>query len=328
MTTHTGADRITADTDKLTEDIHESDSEEDPDTLRLNYYKRNDHSRIAKKRKRQTIGVLILLFIVIIVITVMLIVVELNRQEKIKNNNNDNNNHVFLSQCHYDDNIYPIDSKCGIQKCINNYPLRLFALKYGWNTQLIQTRNESIFEMLQYLDENYKIFPNTLEVINDNNNITQKLNMFYKNMSIELSSIHISIEYFCCYDNNEYNKIINLYNNYNWSEFDIYFENFMCLNLTNMNKTINVLLLNEESQSLMANWTDKFEEYLEYNGIDLLSLPRRNGQPFHSTFAIFNQYNQKMESLSVDTLSYLNEKYSNKWKLLPITFSKRNILFI
>ena len=187
--------------------------------------------------------------------------------------------------------------------------------------------------MLGYLDEHYSIFPNTIELVADNENDgvdhePESNVMKYENMNITLGEVHISIEYFCCYDDNTYQNITKLYQEFVWEEFDIYFGEFMCLNMTDIDKTIYVLLLDEESQKLMSEWTDNFEAYLMENGITLLSKPRRNGQPFHSTFAVFDEYNDELESLSIDTLSYLNDNYGSIWSEIPITFSKDNILFV
>eukprot|EP01084_Bolivina_argentea_P022009 40875_1 len=205
--------------------------------------------------------------------------------------------------CHYADNIYPIDSDCGVQYCINNNINRSFTLTKGWSNKFIYEYNKTVVDMRQYLGNEYNIYPNILDIIH----------------------IHISIEYFCCYSDDEYKFIMDLYNKFEWNTFDVFLEDLMCLNLTDANKTIYVLLLNDKSQELMRNWTDNFEQYIVNNGVQLRSKPRRYGQPFHSTIAIFDIYNENMEKISIDTVTYLNEKYSSLWPSIPITFSKENM---
>ena len=295
------------------QDRDDSDFKEDSNSLQLSF-QRTDKSRQAKKRKRQTIVVLILLFIVIIGIIVMLTSIESAGLNK---------NNSSVTQCHYADTVYPIDNECGVQKCFDNYPLRSFTIRYGWSNELIMERNQTALDMLQYLDMHYQIFPNILEVTNNQSSM-----MKYEDMNITLGAIHISIEYFCCYSDEQYGNIKKLYEEYTWDEFDVYFGDFMCLNMTDINKTIHVLLLDEASQNSMSEWTDNFEAYLIENGVELLSKPRKYGQPFHSTFAVFNEYDRKMEALSVDVVTYLNDKYGSIWNDVPIKFAKDNVEFV
>eukprot|EP01083_Nonionella_stella_P040795 110592_1 len=280
------------------------------------HYQNTEQGRAAKRKQRQTILVLIFLLVLIVAVIIVLVLVE-------KQNANVNDMQTKqLEMCHYADQVYPIDNECGVLTCIDNGIQRSFSLSNGWSQSFINAHNQTSMDMLRYLSENYNVYPNVLDL---NNN--DKQHMIYENHSIALESIHISIEYLCCHDESEYNKIVEVYAGYQWDEFDVYFSHWMCLNLPNTNTTVYVLLLDDVSQALMSDWTDSFEEHLEQNGIQLLSTPRRLGQPFHSTFAVFDAYSEQLEQWSVETLNYLNDKYTytNLWKTMPITFSKDNM---
>ena len=240
--------------------------------------------------------------------------------------------------CHYADSIYPIDSTCGADVCFANGLDRTFSLRYAWDATSLKYRNDTGIDILRYMQINgsdsfvngLPVYPTELEVLNktsSNTNSNDSL-LTFDGVSISLVEIHMSIDYFCCIEESVYENIIRWFGEYDdWEPFDLYFGEFTCLNMTESDQTIDVLLLDDNSQELMRSWTDDFRDYLEVNGIDLTqALPRSEGQPFHLTVAVFDEYNQELESVSVDMINYLNNKYKNVWRQLPFTFSKDNVV--
>ena len=228
------------------------------------------------------------------------------------------------TSCQFADDVYSFDRDCGVHHCFLNMSHKPhIGVHNAWDDELRKLRNDSIYDMLAYMDTTYNELPDTIEYLRFKGNASMDT---YGNKNISVYAAHITLEYLCCYDYNTSLNIINLYNNYSWDPFSIEFDRFICIN-DNTSKNIIVyvsLMLSQESQQLMGNWTTNFETYLQENGVDLLSKPRKDSQPFHSTFAIFNQYNQNLENISVDTVNYLNKKYSDIYRSMKFNFSKEN----
>ena len=233
-----------------------------------------------------------------------------------------NNEYTNWTSCHYDDDIYPIDNgPCGQYQCsLNPHNKAHIGIHNIWDDVSIEYNKNIIKDMLQYMDP---ILPNIIEYNQLRINDTSQYS--YNESNITVLGSRIALEYLCCYNTSEANTIIDLFNNYEWESFDIQFDRFICLNNTHINKTYYVLLLSPESQALMNDWSDAFIEHI-INGSNIEWKPesREEGQPFHTTFAIFNEYNRDLETKSVDTINYLNAKYMDYYRQLTFTFSKEN----
>ena len=298
----------------------------------------------ARKRKQFKNALLSFVVCAIIGTVAILFVMLTSDGSNYSHNNSNDNNHIHnnddnddgnttwkIDHCHYWDSIYPGDQECGVEKCIANNIKRGFRLQHAWNSDSLSLRNESAIEMLDYIAINYNAdgnistsgdyFPSSLEILN--NSLKMNQTMIYNNeIDIALSGVHMSIEYFCCYNDSEYETIKQLFNTWEMEgeSFSLSFDSYLCLNLTESNLTVYVLLLDQSSQELMCNFTDLFEDYLVSNGIRLKSQARRYGQPFHTTFAIFDRYDENLETMSVDTINYLNSKYLTLWQEPGLAF--------
>lgn len=232
-----------------------------------------------------------------------------------------------LSTCHWGDEAFPVDEECGVSVCTFSMGVqtRLFGLDAA-TPALMDIINASHYDMFDYLKTQYhgEVYPTIVHMQPIDKS---KTFMTYDGHNMSLAPVHMSIEYFCCTPEDDYHRTIALYQEYEWEAFEITFGDLMCLKMTNLGLTIYILNLDDESEERMSVWTDTFEAYLAENGVTTGAVPRRDGQPFHVSFAIFDEYDDNMQSLSVGVLGHLNDKYRSKWISYPVMFEKDKITF-
>ena len=85
-----------------------------------------------------------------------------------------------------------------------------------------------------------------------------------------------------------------------------------------------VLLLSEESQSIMKRWVNQFYDFLDYNYVKLVE-SYVGDRLFGSTLAVFNGYDERIENMSVNAIKMLNIKNGDDWKELSVAMNDENL---
>eukprot|EP01083_Nonionella_stella_P224843 799966_1 len=133
---------------KQTDDFEDDDDEDEDDASIRVHYDNRDRTRRAKKRRIQAMVIMSLLCVLLIGTIVIGIIIEKKYGKSTVLNANNIKNELV---CHYADNIYPIDSDCGVQYCINNNINRSFTLTKGWSNKFMYEYNKTVVDMRQYL---------------------------------------------------------------------------------------------------------------------------------------------------------------------------------
>eukprot|EP01083_Nonionella_stella_P007376 21335_1 len=246
-----------------------------------------------------------LLCITLSIISLLILLLAMNNTSTIHKNTHNINSASIHSKCAH----YPIHKECAIDTCNN----QILSLQFGWSFDFVMLRKYDALNMLYSIDDEQAILPTVLflNTMHDEDDF-----MEFDNISIALGDIVMDIIDFCCYSRGIYEDIKQMFETYKWKQFDIGFGNYTCLNKTDGDRIDVVSLLNDESQWLMTQWTNSFEDYLIVNGVDVQS---RMNSLFYSTFAIFN------DNISVDFVSELNTESTQEWQDIVVSFSKMNL---
>ena len=107
--------------------------------------------------------------------------------------------------CHYDDIYYPISKQCGIDICHEQgMDPKVLKLKFGWSDSWVQLRKYNAMSLLYQTSGEYEILPDILYL---NTILNQDDYMIFENETIIMGQIEMDIAYFCCYDDEEYQRI-------------------------------------------------------------------------------------------------------------------------
>ena len=134
--------------------------------------------------------------------------------------------------------------------------------------------------------------------------------------------VHLSFNYFCCYSKEDKHTIRSVLQKYNWPAINITYGEPVWRIDSDANQVDHysmIVLLNEESETIMQNLIEDVEAAVRAEGIDV-HIPRAQQEPFHSTLGVVSGKNFP----AIAALQSVNEVVPpGTWNSAgPITLSK------
>eukprot|EP01112_Ceratiomyxa_fruticulosa_P015089 TRINITY_DN439_c0_g1_i1.p1 TRINITY_DN439_c0_g1~~TRINITY_DN439_c0_g1_i1.p1 ORF type:complete len:233 (-),score=23.51 TRINITY_DN439_c0_g1_i1:133-831(-) len=101
---------------------------------------------------------------------------------------------------------------------------------------------------------------------------------------------HTTLQYLCCYDIVQYNKVINVISKIQWKPFNITFGSAFCNFGGDGDASDNSIIigLDAPSQVTVANFVDNVENAILNSGLPIIKR-RANMEPFHSTLGVVSK---------------------------------------
>ena len=101
--------------------------------------------------------------------------------------------------------------------------------------------------------------------------------------------LHLSFDYYCCYTEEEGNKIDRFLNTYSWRPHEVWFDKIECA-IHGYNDAVSlVLMVDKKSQEDLTRWALKNERDLEIRTGVHKHIPHTRLQNFHMTLGTVNQ---------------------------------------
>eukprot|EP00483_Globobulimina_turgida_P001793 UN01795 len=228
------------------------------------------HSRQTLFKRIIFIAIIIIAIISGIIIMSYLLTYE---QDKLKPNNDNNVLKCPLSPA------YPQSGGAGCSKpCADNLTSASLNFEYHWSQHFMDQIHNASIEMQQYITD--------LGL-----NVTQSI----FNIDERDSSVHLTLNYFCCLSHNQLEIVNNITANYVWPKMEITFQNVICfddgsfmLNRYPNNTYIEIVVLaTDSSQAILLGAVTAFEQRLQHHGIPI-NVPRRDNVGFHVTIGFVN----------------------------------------
>lgn len=104
------------------------------------------------------------------------------------------------------------------------------------------------------------------------------------------SGLHISVNYFCCYTDTEFDVIQGVLDNIQWESLKLDFDRpawRIDSDSVDVDHYSIIVLLDEESQAVMNRVVENVEAKVRAVGLDI-HIPRSDQEPFHSTLGVVN----------------------------------------